>query len=166
MPAQSRAKCKLILPSASAAAMVERFINVGDTVREGQLIARLDPTDEENGLRAAEASLVAAEAQLSKARMEYDRQRHLYERKVAARVAFEHAEQVFTSAQAVVDAAKAQVGIARRRLDDTELRVDAPGIVTAIGADPGEVVQSGQMIAQLARDDEKDAVFNVPALLP
>ncbi|MFO7476792.1 MAG: efflux RND transporter periplasmic adaptor subunit [Methyloceanibacter sp.] len=143
--------------------MVERLVRVGDVVEPGQLVARLDPTDEENGLRAAEASLAAVEGQLSEARLDYERQRHLYERRVAARVAFERAEQVFSTAQAAVDAANAQAGIARRRLDDTELHVDAPGVVTAIGAEPGEVVQAGRMIAQIARDDGKDAVFNVPA---
>src|SRR5690606_108500 len=129
----------------------------------GQIIARLDPTDEENALRGAEASLVAANGQLSEARINYDRQRHLYERQIAARVAFERAEQVFISTQAAADAAEAQVGIARRRLDDTELYADAPGVATAVGAEPGEVVQPGRMIVQLARDDGMDAVFDVSA---
>src|SRR5690606_4207748 len=61
------------------------------------------------------------------------------------------------------DAAGAQVGIARRRLADTELYADAPGVATAVGAEPGEVVQPGRMIVQLARDDGMDAVFDVSA---
>jgi RND family efflux transporter MFP subunit len=145
--------------------MVQRAINVGDAVKAGQLIARLDPTDEENALRAAEANLAAANGQLSEARLNYERQRHLYERQIAARVAFERAEQVFTTAQAAADAAQAQVGIAMRRLDDTQLLADAPGVVTATGAESGEVVQPGRMIVQIARDDGKDAVFNVPAAI-
>lgn len=145
--------------------MVERAVNVGDTVKPGQLIARLDPTDEQNALRAAEASLAAANGQLSEARLNYERQRHLYERQIAARVAFERAEQVFTTARAAADAAEAQVGIATRRLDDTQLVADAAGVVTAQGAEPGEVVQPGRMVVQIARDDGKDAVFNVPAAI-
>lgn len=143
--------------------MVERLVNVGDAVKPDQSIARLDPTDEQNGLRVAEASLLAANGQLSEARINYERQRHLYERQIAARVAFERAEQVFTTAQASAAAAEAQVGIARRRLDDTQLVADAAGVVTAQGAEPGEVVQPGRMIVQVARDDGRDAVFNVPA---
>jgi RND family efflux transporter MFP subunit len=143
--------------------MVERLVSVGDTVEAGQVIARLDATDEENALRAAEASLIAANGQLSEARINYDRQRHLYERQIAARVAFERAEQVFISTQAAADAAQAQVGIASRRVDDTVLLADAPGTVTAVGAEPGEVVQPGRMIVQLARDDGMDAVFDVSA---
>lgn len=145
--------------------MTERLVGVGDTVNAAQLIARLDPTDEANGLRAAEASLAAADGQLSEARVNYDRQKQLYERQIAARAAFERAEQIYSTALAAADAAAAQVAIARRRLDDTELYADASGIVTAIGAEPGEVVPSGRMIARLARDDGKDAVFDVPATL-
>ncbi len=143
--------------------MTERLVDVGDTVEAGQILARLDPTDEENALRAAEASLVAANGQLSEARINYDRQRQLYERQIAARAAFERAEQVFTSTQAAADAATAQAAIARRRLEDTELRADAPGVITAIGAEPGEVVQPGRMIAQKSREDGLDAVFDVAA---
>lgn len=110
--------------------LTERRVDVGDTVEPGHLLARLDPTDEENGLRAAEASLAAANGQLSEARINYDRQRQLYERQIAARVAFGRAEQVYTTAQAAADPAAAQVGIARRRLADTELYADAAGVLT------------------------------------
>lgn len=145
--------------------MTDRLVNVGDMVEAGQLIARLDPADEENGLRAAEASLAAANGQLSEARLNYGRQRHLYERQIVARAAVDRAEQALTSAQAAADAAEAQLGIARRRLEDTNLYADAPGTVTVVGAEPGEVVQPGRMIAQLARNDGKDAVFDVPAAI-
>ena len=69
----------------------ERLINVGDVVEPGQVLARLDATDEENGLRAAEASLAAAEAQLSEARATYDRQLHLYDRGFVSRAGYERA---------------------------------------------------------------------------
>jgi RND family efflux transporter MFP subunit len=145
--------------------MTERLVDVGDTVAADQLVARLDPTDEENGLRSAEANLVAANGQLSEARIDYDRQRQLYERQIAARVAFERAEQLFITRQSAADAAAAQVGIAQRRLEDTELRADAPGVITEVGAEPGEVVQAGRMIVQKSREDGLDAVFDVAAAI-
>ncbi len=145
--------------------MTERLVGVGDVIEAGQPIARLDPTDEDNALRAAEANVVAAQGQLSEARINYERQRTLVERDIAARVSLERAEQVFISAQAAADAAAAQVGISRRRLDDTALYADAPGVITAVGAEPGEVVAGGRMIVQVARDDGRDAVFDVPAAL-
>ena len=95
----------------------DRLVSVGDAVEPGQLLARLDATDEENGLRAAEASLAAAEAQLSEARATYDRQRHLYDRGFVSRAGYERAEAALTTASAQADAARAQYGIATRRLD-------------------------------------------------
>ena len=143
--------------------LVQRLVGVGDTVAPGQVIARLDPSDEENALRGAQASLNAAAAQLTEARSNYERQRQLFARDVVSRAGLERAEQTFTSAQGAHDAAEAQVGIAVRRVTDTVLTADAPGVVTAVGAEPGEVVTAGRRIVQLARDEGKDAVFDVPA---
>jgi RND family efflux transporter MFP subunit len=143
--------------------VLERLVNVGDTIQADQLIARLDASDEENNLRAAQASLNAADGQLSEARLNYDRQRHLFDRQVVARAALDRAEQALNTARAVADAAQANVGIAQRRLDDTELHADGPGVVTAVGVEPGEITTAGRMVVQLARDEGRDAVFNVPA---
>lgn len=143
--------------------VLDRLVDVGDQVDAGQVLARLDPEDEENGLAAAEASLAAAEGQLSEARDNYDRQRHLYDRGFVARAALDRAETALTNTTSQVDAARAQLMIAKRRLNDTVLQSDAPGRVTMIGAEPGEVVQAGRVIVQLARDGGIDAVFDVPA---
>jgi RND family efflux transporter MFP subunit len=145
--------------------LLERLVGVGDTVEPGQVIARLDPADETNALRGAEAARAAAAAQLSEARSTYQRQRQLFERDIVSRAGLERAEQTFTSAQSAFDAAEAQVNIAQRRLSDTVLEADAPGVVTAVGAEAGEVVTAGRRIVQLARDEGKDAVFDVPAAI-
>ena len=145
--------------------LVERLVTVGDVVIAGQSLAKLDPADEENGLRAAEANLVAAEAQLTEARENFNRQRQLYDRGFLARAGLDRAEAGLTSATSATDAARAQLGIAKRLLNDTILLADAPGTVTVIGAEPGEVVTPGRMIVQIARDKGLDAVLDVPAVL-
>lgn len=145
--------------------LLERLVNVGDVVTAGQPLAKLDPADEENGLRAAEASLAAAEAQLTEASENFNRQRQLYDRGFLARAGLDRAEAALTSATSAADAARAQLGIAKRRLNDTLLLADAPGTVTVVGAEPGEVVQPGRMIVQIARDNGLDAVLDVPAAL-
>ena len=66
------------------------------------------------------------------------------------------------SAKSALDAAQAQANIAENRLGYTELHADAGGTVTARGAEPGEVVQPGRMIVQIAREEGRDAVFDVP----
>lgn len=143
--------------------MTERLVNVGDRVEGGQIVARLDPEDEQNALRAARAELAAAMGQLVEAENNYERQATLLEDGWTTRVRYDEARQTLETAQSRVDAAQAQLYIAENRLSFTELIADAAGTVTAVGAEPGEVVQPGRMIVQVARDDGRDAVFDVPA---
>lgn len=146
-----------------AGRMIERTINVGDRVTAGQLIARLEPQNEENALRAAKANLVAAQAALTQARNQFERQETLFRQGWTTAVLFDQAQKGATTAQSQVDAAEAQLRSAYDLVGFTELKADAPGVVTGIGAEPGEVVQAGQMIVRLARQDGRDAVFDVPA---
>jgi RND family efflux transporter MFP subunit len=145
--------------------MIERSVNIGDRVAAGQVVARLEPQDELNALRAAEASLAAARAQFAEAKSNFERQQTLLARDVASRAQFERAEQTLETARAQLDTAQAQLKLATDRVSDTELKADAPGIVTATGAEGGEVVQAGQLIIRVARKDGRDAVFDVPAQL-
>ena len=145
--------------------MVERLVNVGDTVRAGQVVARLNRDNEENGVRAARAAVAAARAQLTEAENNYWRQSELLRDGWTTRVRYDQAAQTRQSARSALDSAEAQLGIAETRLGYTELVSDVDGRVTQRGAEPGEVVQPGRMIIQVARDEGRDAVFDVPPTL-
>lgn len=145
--------------------MIERAVSVGDRVAAGQVIARLEPQNEQNSLRSAKANLVAAQAALTQARNQFERQESLFHQGWTTAVLFDQAKQAATTAQSQVDAADAQLKSAHDQVSFTELEADAPGVVTSVGAEPGEVVQAGQMIARIARKDGRDAVFDVPAPL-
>ena len=143
--------------------MTERLVNVGDRVTPGQLAARLDPENEENAVRAARADLAAATGQLVEARNNYERQNTLLRDGWTTRVRYDEARQTLETAESRADAAQAQLNIAESRLSYTELFADSAGTVTAVGAEPGEVVQAGRMVVQVAREDGRDGVFDVPA---
>jgi RND family efflux transporter MFP subunit len=81
------------------------------------------------------------------------------------RVQFDATEKAFLSAQAAVDSDAAQLHDAEDQVSYTKLMADAPGAVIATGAEAGEVVRAGQMIATVAHNDGADAVFDVPATL-
>ena len=143
--------------------MVERLVNVGDRVEAAQVIAKLDPQIEVNALRSTQTALAAAEAALVQTRAQFERQRTLLAQGHTPRAQFDLAEKGWRTAQAQVDDAQVQKQQAALRVSYTILQADAAGTVTARGAEPGEVVQPGQMIVQLARKDGRDAVFDVPA---
>ena len=78
-------------------------------------------------------------------------------------VLFDQAQQALRTAQSQVDNAEAQLHIAKDRVSYTELKARVAGSITARIAEAGEVVQPGQPVFQVARQDGRDAVFDVPA---
>jgi membrane fusion protein, multidrug efflux system len=146
-----------------AGRLMERPVNVGDRVQPGQIIARLEPQNEMNALRSAQANLAATQAKLTQTRNHFERQETLLAQGWTTRALFDEAQKARDTAQAQVDSAEAQLKAAHDLVSFTELKADAPGVVTATGAEAGEVVQAGQMIVKLARQGGRDAVFDVPA---
>ncbi|MEH6719877.1 MAG: efflux RND transporter periplasmic adaptor subunit [Aurantimonas endophytica] len=145
--------------------VAERLVNVGDRVEAGQVVARLSPTLEQNALAAAEAALAAARGEVDTTRSAFARQERLMDQGFTTRPLFDQALQAQEAAQAQLENAEAQVELAQDRLGFTVLNAGVAGIVTARSVEPGEVVQPGQVVVQIARDEGHDAVFNVPANL-
>lgn len=143
--------------------VLENNGTLGARVLSGDLVARLEPQNEENQLRADTAALAAAEAQYNQARGHYERQSTLFRQGWATRATFEVAEKGLRTAAAQVEAAQARLSAAEDLLGFTELRADQDGVVTEVGPAAGEVVQAGQMMVRMARQDGRDAVFDVPA---
>jgi RND family efflux transporter MFP subunit len=160
-----RAKDQVNLAFRLDGRMIERPVNVGDVLKAGQVVARLDPQIQQNGLDTAQANLASVEAVLTQARLTFWRQQQLVKDGWTSRANFDAARQKLETTQGQVDAAQAQLRTAQEQLSYTVLSADAPGAVTAKGAEPGEVVHAGQMIVQLARQGGRDAVFDVPEVL-
>jgi RND family efflux transporter MFP subunit len=160
-----QAQDTVVLGFRTGGRMLSRAVSVGDTVEAGDMIARLEDVTQTNNLRTARAELTAAEGDVERTEADYERQVQLLERGFTTRQRYDTALQVFRQAQARADAARAQLANAEEALSFTALYADAYGIVTDIGAEPGEVVPAGAMVVRLARDNGRDAVFDVPERL-
>ncbi len=158
---QVRAKDQVSLAFRIDGRMIKRPANVGDVLKAGDIVAELDPQNQQNELRKAQADLASGEAALTQARLTFGRQQQLLANGWTPRAKFDEAQQALLSAQAKVDAAHAQLGIAQDQLSYAVLLADAPGVVTSTGAEPGEVVRAGQTIVNVARQGGRDAVFDV-----
>jgi membrane fusion protein, multidrug efflux system len=141
--------------------VTERFVDVGAHVDAGEVLARLDPAEQHADLDAATAAEAAAESQLRVAQANFDRQNALLANRFTTQVAFDQAQEALRSAESTLEAAQAQLGTAKDALGYTELRAGAAGVITKRSLEVGQVVQAAQPVITLARDGERDAVFDV-----
>lgn len=141
--------------------ITERNVDVGDHVVADQVLAKIDPDEQQANVTAAGADVQAADARFKNASSAFDRQKFLLSRGSATRVDHDQAEEVFRTGQGSLDGAKALLGTARDAFAQTVLRAKNAGVVTARAAEVGEVVQPAQRVFSIAHDGPRDAVFNV-----
>jgi RND family efflux transporter MFP subunit len=142
--------------------IVSRDVNVGDVVKQGDRLARLDPVAYALAVRSAQADLASATARLENAAATEARQRKLLFQDISNQAQFDAATQVHESALAGITRAKAELEKAEEQLSYTELRADFDGVVTTVAAELGQVVQSGQTVVFVARPEIREAVVDLP----
>lgn len=145
--------------------VAERNVDVGQRVTKGEVLARLDPQEQQSDVRAAQASLYSAQAQLRQASAAFDRQKTLLAQGFTTRRDYDQADQAQRVAQGGVQAAESQLANAQDRLTYTDLKASANGVVTARTVEVGQVVQAAQTVFTVAEDGDRDAVFNVDETL-
>lgn len=145
--------------------LIERPASVGDTVRAGELIARLDPEDYRLQLREAEAGLAQANAQAQNAESSYERVRDLYEVDNASRADLDAALAAYQSAEATVRAAEQRRRLAEQQLSYTRLTAPTAGAVASVNVEVNENVQPGQIVLFLTSGDDLEVEVAVPEAL-
>jgi RND family efflux transporter MFP subunit len=144
-----------------AGKLISRPVDVGVAVKKGDALARLDEQDFQNRLRSSEADLAAADAVLAEARGSEGRLRQLMATGTTTRANYDAALRNLRSSEAKLESAKAALALAKDQLAYAELHAEFDGIVTAVGAEAGQVINTGQMVVRLAPPGEKDAVFAI-----
>ena len=159
--AEIKARYEADLSFRVAGKILARGVDLGVTVKKGQVLARLDAQDANLNAAASRASLASAESDLEFARAEVARYKDLRDRNFVAQGVYDQKDNAFKAATARRDAAGAQASVSGNQASYTTLTADADGVVTAINAEPGQVVAAGQPVVRIARLGEKDAVLNV-----
>ena len=142
--------------------VAERKVEVGQTMREGDVLAVLDATDYRLAEEAAHQQLAAATAQARQA--ESDRQR-LNALKTDGSVSASDDEQAHSRAlttQATAEAQGRQLELARNRLKYTVLRAPRSGVITSRKFEVGQVLAEGQPVVSIADEGEPEIVIDVP----
>lgn len=145
--------------------IAERLVKVGETVKQGQPIIRLERSDFQNQLLVARADVAAAKAALLTAQVNFERHAKLVDVKAVSRAAFDAARQEAETAKARLESAEANENVARQALDHAEIVSPMAGVVTATSGNPSQVVTAGQEVARIATLDRPEAAFDVPEQL-
>lgn len=145
-----------------AGQLVQRRVNLGDTVKAGQVLAELDARDYQLATEAARAQQAAALSNRDLAAADFKRFKELKDQNFISGAEFERRSSVLKSAQAQLDQAQAQLSAQGNQASYTRLVADAAGVVTGVEAEPGQVLAAGTPVLRLARDGARDAVFSVP----
>lgn len=143
-----RARTESNLGFRVAGKIAERLVDAGQTVKVGQPLLKLDPTDYQLGLQAARAVQ-------KQAALELERVRVLVEKRAESRDALERAT-------ATAESSAAQAEQLANQTNYTTLYADADGIVMSTLAEPGQVVAAGQPVLVLARDGRREAAVDIP----
>lgn len=159
-----RARTEMNLGFRLAGKITERLVNIGDKVKPGDVLARIDPTDYQLAVTGAEANIEAVEKQVQTASLADKRAEQLFSKQFASQAQRDQASLAYKQAVSQRDAAISTLQQAQNQVAYTELRADRRGIVTAINADTGQVVAAGTPVVAAAVDGEKEVQIAVPEL--
>jgi RND family efflux transporter MFP subunit len=157
-----RARVESRLGFRVAGKITHRQAEVGQHVRAGTLLAQLDPQDYRLATDAARAQVAAASTNRDLAAADYKRYVTLREQNFISGAELERRETALKAAQAQLEQAQAQLAAQGNQARYTDLVADVSGVVTAVEAEPGQVVTAGTPVVRIAADGPRDVVFAVP----
>jgi RND family efflux transporter MFP subunit len=157
-----RARVETELGFRTGGKVVARLVEVGDAVKAGQVLARLDPADYQLAVSAAADQVQAASAEAQQAAADEARLRRLLADGSAGSADHERQKARADAAAARLDQARRQLELARNREGYAALVAPYAGLVTAVSFERGQVVAEGQPVISLARDGEREVVADLP----
>src|ERR1043166_3176127 len=145
-----------------AGKILERSVNMGQRVQQGQILMRLDSVDLNLSLAAQQANVEAARARHTQTKADEARFATLVKSGAVSRQEYDNTRAALDSAKAQLDAAEAQARVSNNSSGYAVLVADADGVIVRTLSEPGQVVATGQTVIQLAHDGPREALVNLP----
>jgi len=142
--------------------VLERRVDVGDSVREGDVLTVLDDIDYRLSEEAARQQLEAATTRVRQAESDWKRMQGLKLDGSVSDSDDEHAQSTLRTARAAAEAEARKLDLARNQVKYTVLRASSSGVVTSVRFEVGQVVAAGQPVIQIANEGEPEIVADVP----
>ncbi|MSP86247.1 MAG: efflux RND transporter periplasmic adaptor subunit [Methylotenera sp.] len=137
-------------------------VKVGDHVKAGQLLARIDTRMATQQAITNQAQVMAAQAQLSAARKEYERKNRLYEKQYISQAALERAESDYKTAEAQTKAQLAQTGLSDVQTGLHTINAPYAGVIAEVMTEVGGMAMPGQPLLAIYDPSEFRVTVNVP----
>lgn len=157
-----RARVETDLGFRTGGKVVDRLVEVGDVVKAGQALARLDPADYQLAVGAAADQMQATAVDAQQAASDEARFRRLLADGSVGSADHERQKARADAAAARLEQARRQLDMARNREGYTTLVAPYAGVITALRFERGQVVAEGQPVLSLARDGEREIVADIP----
>jgi len=145
-----------------AGKIVERLVNVGEQVKSGQPLMRIDETDLRLALTAKRNAVAAARATVVQTDADERRYANLMNDGWTSKQRYEQAKAASDTAKAQLAAAEADAEVAENQATYSLLVADADGTVMQTLGEPGQVVSAGQTVVRLAQSGPREAVVALP----
>lgn len=145
-----------------AGKILERAVDVGQRVRKGQILMRLDPEDLQLSAAAQQANVEAARAKYIQAKADETRSAAMVKSGVISHREYDQDRATVDSAKALLEAVEAQARVTKNSSEYALLVADADGVIVRTLSEPGQVVAAGQTVIQLAHDGPREASINLP----
>jgi RND family efflux transporter MFP subunit len=142
--------------------IVTRKVDVGTLVKHGQVLMQLDPQDLQLSQAQALAGLRAAETNRDLAKADLKRYQELRSKNFVSQAVLDTKDSAYKAAQANVDASQAAYRGQSNQAGYASLVSDVDGVVTAVDAEVGQVVQPGTPVVRVAKQGEKEIVIGLP----
>jgi RND family efflux transporter MFP subunit len=161
-PGQVQAAQRVPLAFRVAGPVVDLTVSKGQRVKEGELLARIDPRDYQVRVKDLEAQLAEKRAQLLQSTEEYQRVRGLFQHDNASKSDFERARAAVDVGEAQVASTEQALQASRSALSDTELRAPFDGVVADRLVDAHQVLNAGQPVVLFQDMKGLEVLIDVP----
>ncbi|PZK61979.1 efflux RND transporter periplasmic adaptor subunit [Staphylococcus aureus] len=142
--------------------VTERLVDVGDQVKVGQVLARLDVQDAQLELNAAKAQLESAQAAEKNAQDELKRFKQLLPSNAVSRSQYDSVENQYKAALPSLKQAQANYNVTQNQTSYNQRIANKNGVITERNIEIGQVISAGQPAFQLAISGDREVVIGVP----
>lgn len=142
--------------------IIERYVDVGDQVKTGQILAKLDVKDAQLQLNAASAQLESAQSTAKNAEAELNRFKQLLPMNAVSRSQYDTVENQYKSAISTLKQAQSNYDTSRNQTGYNQLVAQKNGVITARNIEVGQVISAGEVAYQMALTGDREVVIGLP----